>query len=160
MQNEFRTVLFGYSKKQVEEMITRMHREHEDAMVLKNERFVEMRDKCNIMNVELADYKRKEQDISATLITAHTMATEIVREGEQDAANEKARLMDEIRQLDRLAHSLYARIENAIQLAEDCVHGFEQDLNELITRKEAFLRSTYGFDKDSGDKGEEWRIKV
>jgi cell division septum initiation protein DivIVA len=160
MQTDFRTAFFGYSKKQVEEFLSRMSHEHEDAMALKNERFVEMRDQNNIMKAELADYKRKEQEISATLIKAQTVATEIIHEGEQGAVNERARLTEEIRQLDQVAQSVYSRLENALLMAADCVHGFEQDLNELITRKEAFLRATYGFDRQGKDKGEEWKIKV
>jgi hypothetical protein len=159
MQGKFRTAIFGYSKKQVDTQLARMAREQEDALALRNDRFIEIRDKYNIVCNELAEYRRKEQEISSALIKAHTMATEIVREGERDAESEKQRLADEIKQLDRMAHALYSRIENAILISKECVEGFEQDLNELITRKEAFLKSTYGFDKEStADK--DWKMSV
>lgn len=159
MQEKFRTVLFGYSKKQVEARLARISREHEDALALRNDRFIEIRDKYNIVCNELADFRRHEQEISAALIKAHTMASEIVKEGERDAESEKQRLSDEIRQLDCAARALYARIENAIMMTRDCVQGFEQDLNDLLARKDSFLKSTYGFERENpADK--DWKMSV
>jgi cell division septum initiation protein DivIVA len=142
MQTNFRTVLFGYSKKQVNEFIGTISREHEDNKALKNERFVELRDQNNIMKAELADYKRKEQEISSVLIKAREVATEMIQEGERSAISEKDKLMEEIHQLDKLAQVLYQKLETMMQQASDTVSGFEQDLKELNSRKEAFLKVT------------------
>jgi cell division septum initiation protein DivIVA len=159
MQKEFRTSLFGYSKRQVIEFVSRLKYEHESALGARNERFIELRDQNNIMKAELANFRSREQEISSVLIKARTVATEMVQEGEKSAAGEKARLMDEVKQLDRLVQALYQRLEDAIGQAEDCVHGFEQELAELLMKKEAFMKATYGFEKPAGG-GDQWSIGV
>jgi cell division septum initiation protein DivIVA len=159
MPKLFRTSLFGYSKRQVKEYVTRLNYEHENALALKNERFVELRDESNIMKAELANFRSREQEISEVLIKARAVAAEMVQEGEKSAADEKLRLMDEVKQLDRLVQALYQRLEDTIGQAQDCVRGFEQDLNELLMRKEAFMRATYGFEKPEG-AGETWKLSV
>ena len=67
--------------------------------------------------------------------------------------------MDEVRQLDRLVQAMYQRLETAIEQAQDCVRGFEQDLNELLMKKEAFMRATYNFERPAGE-GEGWKLSV
>lgn len=149
MPANIRTSFFGYNKRQVNEFISRMLSEHETALALKNERFIEIRDQNNIMKAELARYRSMEQEISSVLITARTTALELISEGERSAEAEKARLMDEINLLDKLAQAQYQRLENAAIQAADCVHGFEMELNELLERKEAFLKATYGFEREA-----------
>lgn len=147
MRGDFRTALFGYNRRQVKEYITRLNGEHENALGLRNDRFIELRDQNNIMKAELARYKSMEQEISDVLITARTTANELIREGEKSAQEEKANLVEEIKQLDRLTHALYTRLETSIQQAADMANGFERELEELLMRKEAFLKSSYGFEK-------------
>lgn len=159
MQKAFRTSLFGYGKKRVNEYIAKLNYEHENALALKNERFIEVRDQNNIMKAELANLRSREQEISSVLIKARAVAAEMVQEGEKSAADEKTRLMEEVKQLDRLVQALYQRLENAIEQAQDCVRGFEQDLNELLMKKEAFMKATYGFEKPNGESGE-WRLSI
>jgi cell division septum initiation protein DivIVA len=157
MQKDFRKSLFGYSRRQVREFITRLNCEHEIALASRNDRFMELRDQNNIMKAELAGYRSKEQEISSVLIKARAVAQEIVLEGEQNAVTEKARLMEEIKQLDRLAQALYQKLEEATEQAADTVRGFEQELNELLEKKEAFLKATYGFQRE----GEAiWKMKM
>jgi cell division septum initiation protein DivIVA len=159
MQKDFRTSLFGYSKRQINEFIARLNYDHENALAVRNERFIEMRDQNNIMKAELANYRSHEQEITQVLVKARAVAAEMVQEGERSAADEKARLMDEVRQLDRLVQALYARLETAIEQAQDTVRGFEQDLNELLMKKEVFMRATYDFGKTRGE-GEGWKLSV
>lgn len=152
MSKDFRTSLFGYKKKQVNEFVARLNYEHENALAVKNERFIEMRDQNNIMKAELANCRSREQEISQVLIKARAVAAEMVQEGERSAADEKLRLMDEVRQLDRLVQALYQRLETAIEQAQDCARGFEQEMNELLMKKEAFMRATYDFGKPGGEE--------
>lgn len=159
MQKDFRTALFGYGKRQVNEFIARLNYEHENALAVKNERFIEMRDQNNILKAELAGFRSREQEITHVLVKARAVAAEMVQEGEKNAAGEKARLMDEVKQLDRLVQALYQRLENAIEQAQDCVRGFELDMSELLAKKEAFMRATYGFEKPGGE-GEGWKLSV
>lgn len=147
MKGIFRTSLFGYRKKQVKEHIARMNSEHENALALKNERFVQMRDENNILKVELARLRGMEQEISSVLITARTTANELIHEGERSAEAEKARLADQIHSLDGLSHALYEKLEYVIQQAQDISQGFEKEMNDLLINKEAFLKSSYPFDK-------------
>jgi len=157
MKAGFRTSLFGFDKKQVNEYIARLSAEHENALALKSE----IRDQNNILRNELARYRAMEQEISSVLITARATANGIIKEGEQSAMAEKERLKEEVHGLDGLAHTLYAQLENTIQQAEDIARGFEQELTGLKLRKEAFLKSSYPFEsgKDK-EEGEAFRLSI
>ena len=157
MKARFRISLFGYDRKQVDEYLARLSAEHESALALK----AEIRDQNNILKNELARYRSMEQEISSVLITARATANGIIKQGEQNAVAEKDRLRDEIHGLDTLAHALYDKLENTIQQAEDVSRSFEQELTELKLRKEAFLKSSYPFDKGgSREEGEAFKLSV
>lgn len=155
MKAEFRSAMVGYDKKQVNDYIARLSAEHEAALALKNE----IRDQNNILKNELARYRNMEQEISSVLITARATANGIIKEGEQNAVAEKERLKEEIHGLDGLAHTLYHQLENTIQQAEDVARGFEQELTELKLRKEAFLKSSYLFEK-GGEEGQAFKLSI
>jgi len=159
MPKDFRTSMFGYNKRQINEYLAKLNYEHENALTIRNERFIELRDQNNIMKAELANFRSREQEISSVLIKARSVAAEMVQEGEKSAADEKLRLLDEVKQLDRLVQALYDRLENAIEQAQDCVRGFEKDLNDLHAKKEAFLKATGGLERPAVED-EQWEISI
>lgn len=148
MQKDLRTSLFGYNKRQVKNLISRLKCEFEISLSEQTRLNKDLRVDNNIKQNVIDEYQREKQVISSTLILAQKMAEELKQKGVQEIEDEKTLLINEIRTLDGLRLTNYNELYNVIEQAHDIACKFEQDMLELKLRKESFLKSATVFNKD------------
>ena len=115
MASGFKTAVLGLDAKQVDETIARMKREHEEILAEKDERFVDMRDRCSKLQEQLERYQRQERSIASAVIDAHNKAAEILASAQREAQAEQERAQARIDELLTQERELKARLESAIQ---------------------------------------------
>ncbi len=115
MASGFKTAVLGLDAKQVDETIARMKREHEEILAEKDERFMDLRDRCNKLQEQLDRYQRQERSIASAVIDAHNKAAEILASAQREAQAERERAQARIDELLSEERGLKERLEANIQ---------------------------------------------
>ena len=130
MSTGFRTTVLGWDAKQVDETIARMKREHEEILAGKDERFVDLRDRCNRLQEQLERYERQERSIASAVIDAHNKAAEILQNAQDDADRLLEHARAQAEELRARAREEYHRLERFTLDAEEPLRALREVLRK------------------------------
>jgi len=82
-KTDFKSSMFGYSKKSVEEFFEKVKVDYEK--IYKEN--IELKDKVNILNDSVAQYRSMEDVLKTAMITAQASAEEVKRNAQEKADN-------------------------------------------------------------------------
>mgnify|MGYP000648386767 CR=1 FL=1 len=166
MKKSFRTTLFGYGKKQVNEYLNDIKEDYEQELSKKKHRMLELDEENRALKAKLqeyeariASYEEQEAFISKALVKAEQKAQAIIEEGHKKITAERYKLEEEknkwkIREKEirrqllefekevyNLMESFYSEI-NYLASKEICAALLEEDAEGEDDKKTSILKAS------------------
>jgi len=166
MKKPFKTSLFGYGKKQVDDYLANFKKDYEEELRKKKARLLELDEQNRALMAKLKDYEEmlssyKEQEafISKALVKAEQKAQAIIEEGQRKVMAEKYKIEEEkkkwkIREQEirrqllefekevyELMESIYSEI-NYLTSKEICSALLEEEAKEDLEKKPPMLKAS------------------